>query len=635
MAALSADTPGSNADSNTPKVSAPKDKACPYCGIHFTSSSLGRHLDLYIKEKNPKPPDGVHNVEEIRKLRGGITRRQARGSAGKREGSTPGSAAKMPLYDYASQMSAYDASMHTSEGRGPIKINEASWQVTGVINGLPSRGSVASPGLAREASIGRHQQLKADYEQRQRSMEEKEQARAAELALQEVLNSIKAATSVRPETKPLFDFNPYSMSFPALCLRILPAPPTLFSATPFAHTESWTVDPPGQEQFDSLIQAIHDIIRQNRGPPSQLPNDCNLQQILDADPEARKTLEHVRNAYNHWKSLSQHQHSEAWSLETLRAYSRIRDTATATAAALDDARIEIEHLRAENDKLSRCQQPREFTLHPPTRLPLPADAAHALSSSAAAAAAASASMNASRAAAAAGALWDYDRLMEKWRRIVRESRRGLEAQRGLADSPTLQQQLHQQQQQQQTQPSTPFGAPPPQQPLTPGSQQGQPLSQAAHGVATGQGQGQGQGQGMAYLRQLSVHGHANGTGTNGASHASTPNALVGSPRGALLDGEVDEGVHGDTSMVDGVDEEEDRDADGEVDVDIEEEQHGRNGLDAGRRQQQQQQQHSGLVPGESGDGVIDGRFLDPKLERASEAGAQGMEGIDGAAFMDE
>ncbi|KAF2239496.1 hypothetical protein EV356DRAFT_528095 [Viridothelium virens] len=550
MAAPSADTPGSNTESNTPKVSAPKDKACPYCGIHFTSSSLGRHLDLYIKEKNPKPPDGVHNVEEIRKLRGGITRRQARGSTARREGSTPGSAAKMPLYDYTSQMSAYDASMHTPEGRGPIKINEASWQVTGVINGLPSRGNVASPGLAREASMGRHQQLKADYEQRQRSIEEKEQARAAELALQEVLSSIKAATSVRPETKPLFDFNPYSMSFPALCLRILPAPPTLFSATPFAHTESWTVHPPGQEQFDSLIQAIHDNIRQKRGPPSVLPNECNLQQILDTDPEARKTLEHVRNAYNHWKSLSQHQHSEAWSLETLRAYSRIRDTATETAAALDDARVEIEHLRAENDKLSRCQQPREFTLHPPTLLPLPADTAHALFSS---------SANPSRATRdSAAALWDYDRLMEKWRRIVRESRRGLEAQRGLADSPTLQQQLQQ--------PSTPFGASQPQpQPQTPGAQQGQPHAQP-HGMLSGQGQAQAQG--LSYLRP-SVHAHPNGTGANGTSHASTPNALATSPRTTLLDGSVDEAGQGDTSMVDGVDEEEDRDADGEVDVDIE------------------------------------------------------------------
>jgi len=84
-------TPGSNADTsvNGGKAGAPKDKQCPFCNQPFTSSSLGRHLDLYIKEKNPKPADGIHHVDEIRKLRGGITRRQPRNSSSKREDSTP------------------------------------------------------------------------------------------------------------------------------------------------------------------------------------------------------------------------------------------------------------------------------------------------------------------------------------------------------------------------------------------------------------------------------------------------------------------------------------------------------------------------------------------------------------------
>jgi hypothetical protein len=70
------------------KAGAPKDKACPFCRQQFTSSSQGRHLDLYIKEKNPMQPDGVHDVDEIRKLRGRITRKQPRNSTSKREGST-------------------------------------------------------------------------------------------------------------------------------------------------------------------------------------------------------------------------------------------------------------------------------------------------------------------------------------------------------------------------------------------------------------------------------------------------------------------------------------------------------------------------------------------------------------------
>ncbi len=57
------------------KAAAAKDKECQYCHQHFTSSSLGRHLDQFLSKKKP---DGIHDVDEIRRLRGGITRRIAR-----------------------------------------------------------------------------------------------------------------------------------------------------------------------------------------------------------------------------------------------------------------------------------------------------------------------------------------------------------------------------------------------------------------------------------------------------------------------------------------------------------------------------------------------------------------------------
>src|SRR5690242_6293755 len=82
-------TPRSTA-ADAPLLKAAKDKTCPFCGQAFTSSSLGRHLDLYIRPKNPKAPDGIHAVDEIRKLRGGITRRQAKGSISKRKQSSSG-----------------------------------------------------------------------------------------------------------------------------------------------------------------------------------------------------------------------------------------------------------------------------------------------------------------------------------------------------------------------------------------------------------------------------------------------------------------------------------------------------------------------------------------------------------------
>jgi hypothetical protein len=90
-------TPDSNVDSSTnaPKTRGVKDKACPFCRQPFTSSSFVRHLDLYSKGENPKLADNIHNVEEIRKIRGGITRRRPRNSATKREASTQASISKV------------------------------------------------------------------------------------------------------------------------------------------------------------------------------------------------------------------------------------------------------------------------------------------------------------------------------------------------------------------------------------------------------------------------------------------------------------------------------------------------------------------------------------------------------------
>ncbi len=127
--------------SNTPKAS--KDKKCPYCGQPFTSSSLGRHLDLYIKEKNPKPPDGIHDVEAIRKLRGNITRRQP-GDRLRRDTSTP---ARTPT---ASRRSPASEDAESSIVKSPVTIALAEpigrqypfntpWEATGVINDLSTK----------------------------------------------------------------------------------------------------------------------------------------------------------------------------------------------------------------------------------------------------------------------------------------------------------------------------------------------------------------------------------------------------------------------------------------------------------------------------------------------------------------
>ena len=193
MADALATTPGSNADT----TKTPKDKNCPFCHAPFTSSSLGRHLDLYIKEKNAKPPDNIHDVEEIRRLRGNVTRRQARTSSAKREGSTPSSAKATPLPDQNSPPSPTHYINSGPLDGGPVRIslNRPTWQATGVINDLPPVIR-ESPSYPKPRNMIRRASTKEEILRKQDALEERERGRAAELALREVLESVKSAKSV-------------------------------------------------------------------------------------------------------------------------------------------------------------------------------------------------------------------------------------------------------------------------------------------------------------------------------------------------------------------------------------------------------------------------------------------------------
>jgi hypothetical protein len=204
MAEPTVSTPQSSNENGGPKII--KDRACPFCNQAFTSSSLGRHLDLYIKPKNPKPPDGVHVVDDIRRMRGNITRRQSRISSVKRDSSTPAPASASSSGPNASmrQMLESSATVHTVlqsptaaverfEEKMGVRFNRPGWESTGVMNDLPPRSErmEARPDGRRE--LPKHSMLKSDLEQRQKIAEELENGRAADLALQEVLGSVRDA----------------------------------------------------------------------------------------------------------------------------------------------------------------------------------------------------------------------------------------------------------------------------------------------------------------------------------------------------------------------------------------------------------------------------------------------------------
>lgn len=222
------ETPSGTPDPSATK--AMKDKSCPFCHQPFTSSSLGRHLDLYIREKNPKAPDGVHDVDAIRKIRQNITRRQPKGAVSRRATSasvgTPASSSRKSPASEDPDSPAARSPLFPKDGSRAKPVTGSSypfkprWEATGVINGLAVRedrasgnaeaeGEGLSPGARRPGPLQRsasRQTLKQQLDMRQQIQDAEDRSRAAELALLELLSSFRAAKSV-----PLSLWGPFSL----------------------------------------------------------------------------------------------------------------------------------------------------------------------------------------------------------------------------------------------------------------------------------------------------------------------------------------------------------------------------------------------------------------------------------------
>ena len=74
-----------------------------------------------------------------------------------------------------------------------INLNRANWHITGVINDLPQTPRDGGPKHDPRRDQQRRLSIKSDIKQRQKTLDEKDTGRAAELALREILDSIKAA----------------------------------------------------------------------------------------------------------------------------------------------------------------------------------------------------------------------------------------------------------------------------------------------------------------------------------------------------------------------------------------------------------------------------------------------------------
>ncbi|KAK2735005.1 hypothetical protein FQN57_001381 [Myotisia sp. PD_48] len=383
-----------------------KDKRCAYCNQAFTSSSLGRHLDQYLYKKKP---DGIHNVEEIRRLRSGITRRTARSSLKQASPESPSvhdphSAAPLQL------------NPRSNSSTFRVVLNQPSWQVTGVINDLPSAPS----------PVTQYKPLPNTLENRLTNSAPAESARALDLALREVLDSIKAAASNHPtpRTSP-FEFDLQSQTFPALCLQALPHPPSLFSTHPFASNISFPLEPPNVNQREIVQQALRGQIQQWKSEqlatvtsPAQgssisgVPFQSNSARA-DADMVERVArqheemiLRHLDLALGHWMDISPASQRELWHLEVTRSFVREVEKRKKVEDQLWRTQQEANQLRAQIEKLASCQWPREFALFPPNTLPISPEIARELGKSD------------SKINTIDSSRWDYENLVSKWRRVV-------------------------------------------------------------------------------------------------------------------------------------------------------------------------------------------------------------------------
>ncbi|KAJ5727269.1 hypothetical protein N7493_005089 [Penicillium malachiteum] len=385
-----------------------KDRKCQYCGQAFTSSSLGRHLDQFLFKKKP---DGIHDVEEIRRIRSGITRRQARTGSSKREDSPDNPQKKSSVDPYT----AGDSASRARDVPPRMMFNTPTWHATGVINDIPNPSRVLDgPRPIQPQSRSGSMQL-PDYASRGAVPNNPDTMKALELALHEVLDNIKAATSrFRPRLSP-FDFDIQTQSFPSLCLQLLPPPPTLFGTQPFASSTSFPLQPPGHEHLDNVRQALSRKIAQwmsdqlSGDPKSHTkhmgttPDQKMICQTAQQHEEI--AVRHLELAFSHWMSLDFETRRQQWHLETARAFVREVDSRKSVDEQLARVQQEANQLRAQVERLGSCQWPREFTLFPPDMLPISRDVAREL--------------DAKEGQISPGsARWDYDNVVAKWKRVV-------------------------------------------------------------------------------------------------------------------------------------------------------------------------------------------------------------------------
>lgn len=229
--------------------------------------------------------------------------------------------------------------------------------------------------------------MKSSLDVKQRVQDALDSARAAELALREIISSWRAAKQQVDVHSMPFDFDPLSLDFPALCLQCLEPPPTLFSSTQHPTSTSWSITPPGEKQNEALLSYFQEEFRKWKVscstattavledltyPPSQAATfqENTRDSVQKAEKAAerleRQVTEHLVSAFSVWEQLPPQRRQELWVLELARSVGRKQKEVDRLNETRQSLKQENTNLKSQIDHLNRLQEPREYKIMSPT-----------------------------------------------------------------------------------------------------------------------------------------------------------------------------------------------------------------------------------------------------------------------------
>ncbi|KAJ4420649.1 hypothetical protein N0V82_004214 [Gnomoniopsis sp. IMI 355080] len=232
--------------------------------------------------------------------------------------------------------------------------------------------------------------MKSSLEVKQRVQDAIDTAKAAELALREMMSSWKAAKQQVDIKKMPFDFSPLSMDFPALCLQCLESPPTLFSSTPHSTATSWSITPPGEKQNEALrvhfqekfakwkalcstaataqSDEMSSSSSQAAAQQDKIANYTTQKVVESARRLESQVAEHLEESFQVWEQLSPQRRQELWVLEMARNIGKRQQEVMNLKAERYSLKQENANLKTQIDHLNKQQQPREYKIVPPMTL---------------------------------------------------------------------------------------------------------------------------------------------------------------------------------------------------------------------------------------------------------------------------